>query len=85
MIRWMKLISENLEARTNMIRLMIASTENPKARNAITRKSVVNTRNRTNQTHRQAIPIRLTTVTTDARNVKIRAIGKSILSNYAQN
>ena len=47
--------------------------------NAIRRKNVGNTRNRTLQTHRQAILIRLTTVTTDVSDVKIRAIRKRIL------
>ena len=43
----------------------------------------INTRNRTRQTHLQAILVRLTRVTTDASDVKIRAIGKQIRSNYA--
>ena len=53
----MTAIAENLEARINMICLMIAITENPKARHAIKRDSVGNTRNRTRQTHRRAILI----------------------------
>ena len=80
----MKEIAENLEARMNLIRLMIKNTENPKARNKIKRKNVRNTRNRTLRTHRQAIVIFPITVTIDARDKKIRrAIRKRILSNYA--
>ena len=45
---------------------------------AIRRKSARNTRNRTRQTHRQAIIICPTAVTTDASDVKIRVIGKII-------
>ena len=48
-----------------MIRLMTANTEKPKARNAIKRKSVGKTRNRTCQTHRREIMICPTTVTID--------------------
>ena len=44
----------------------------------IGRKSVGNTRNRTRQTHFQAILIRLTTVTTDKSDVKRRAVRKQI-------
>ena len=49
---------------------------------SIRRKSVVNTRNRTPQTRRQAILILPTTVTTEASDVKRRAIGKRVRSNY---
>ena len=59
LISWMTEIATNLEAKTNMTRLMIASTENPKARNMIKIKSAGNIRNRTCQTHSQAILIRL--------------------------
>ena len=52
-------------------------------RNAIKRKSVVNTRNRKLQNHRWEILIRLMTVITYARDIKRRAIGKRTRSNYA--
>ena len=85
LIRWMTEIATNLEAKTNMIWPMIASTEYPKARNVIKIKIAGNTRNRTCQTHSKAILIRLTKVPIDARDAKIgRAIGKRILSHYMQ-
>ena len=49
-----------------------------------TKKNFRNTRNGTCQTHRRAILIRLTTVTIYASDAKRRAIGKRILSIYAQ-
>ena len=85
MIRLMIENAANLEARTNLIRLMTANKENPKARNAIKRKIVRKTRNKTRQNHRQAILIRPTTVTIDAKDEQTRrAIRERILLNYAQ-
>ena len=58
----------------NLIRQIIAITENPKSRNAIKIKSVRNTRNRTRQTHHQAIMIHPKIVTNRRKrrkNVKI--------------
>ena len=78
-------IEANLEARTNLIRLMMVITENPKAINVIKRKSVGNTRSRTCQTHSLAILIHPTILTIYSREAKIRrATRKMILSNYAQ-
>ena len=75
----------NIEEKTNLIRLMTANIENPKARNAIKRKIFGNKRDRTSQTHCQAIMVFPTTVTIDKRDSQIRiVIGKRILSNYAQ-
>ena len=71
LIHWMTEIAANLEEYTNMIWLMIASTANPKARNVIKTKSAGNTRNRTCQTHSQAILIRRTNMNIDAREAKI--------------
>ena len=51
--------------------------------NALQRKSVKNTRNRTRHTHRQTILIRLTKMTIDARVAK-KVTQKVILSNYAR-
>ena len=65
--------------RTNLIRWMIPILDNQIKINSTIRKSVRNTRNRMSQTHRQAILIRPTTVTTDASNVKRRAIGNNFL------
>ena len=80
-----KSIAENPDARTNIIQLMISNTANPKSSNAIKRKSVRKTRNRTRQTQRQEILIRPTKMTIDARDKKIRrSTGERILSNYAQ-
>ena len=76
----MTAIAANIEAITNLIWMMIANTENQKSRNAIKRKSVGNTRNRTRQTHHRDIVIRLTTVTIDARDTRVtRATIKRIL------
>ena len=61
----------------NMICQIIAIVVNPKERNAIQRKSAGNRRNRTRQTHRQAILIRLKTVTIDTRDAKRRSIQKN--------
>ena len=53
-------------------------------RNAIRRKSVGNTGNMTRENHHRAtVLICLTTVITDASDVRGRATGKSIWSNYA--
>ena len=65
--------------RTNLIRQMIPVTANQTKINAIQRKSVGNTGNRSRQTHRRAILIRPATVTTDASDVKRRVTGKRIL------
>ena len=65
--------------RTNLICRRIEITVNRLKRKLIRRKSVVNTRNKTRQTHRQAILIRPTTMTTDASDVKRRAIRNHIL------
>ena len=67
----------------NLIHQMIEITANPKARNALKRKIVRNTINRTCQTHHRAIMISPTTVTIDARDARDakirRTIGKRIL------
>ena len=61
-----------------------SQTRHRRKRNAIRRKNVVNTGNMTRQTHhRVAIMIRPMTVIIDASDVKRRAIGKRIQSNYA--
>ena len=62
----------------NLIRRMIAIAVNQLKRNTIKRIFFRNTGNRTRQTHRQVILIRPTPVTTDANNVKRRAVEKSI-------
>ena len=73
-------IAKYIEARTNLICLMIANTVNPKARNTIKRKIILNTRNRTHQTYRRVILIGPTTVTIYKRDANIRIfIGKRIL------
>ena len=79
MIRQITEIAANIEARTNLIRLIIANTANPKARNATKIKSVGNTRNRNRYTHHLVIMIHLATVTTNTREVKRRGTGKRIL------
>ena len=57
-------------------------TCNQRKINVIRKKSVRNTGKMTCQTHHQAsIPIRLTTVITDASNVRRKAIGKRIRKN----
>ena len=63
---------------TNLICRMIAIPVNKFKINAIGRKSVINTRKGTRQTHCQEILIHPTTVNTDASDIKRRAIGKSI-------
>ena len=54
----------------NLIRQMIAIIVNQLKINAIRRRCVRNTRNRTRQNRRRAIMIRPAIVTTDASNVK---------------
>ena len=79
----MTAIAANLEARTNMIRLMIANIKISKARNAIKRQIFENIGQMTRQTHHQAILIRPTTVPIYERDTQKRiAIIKRILSNY---
>ena len=83
MIRRITEIAENIKARTNLIRMVIEITVNLKEINAMKIKSAENTRTKTRQTHRQAIMIRPTTVTIDARDaIRRRSTGKRILSNY---
>ena len=72
-------IAKNLEARTNMLRLMIAKIANPKSRNVIKIKIVGNTRKSNFHNRRRLILICLLTVTTDASDVKRRAIVKRIV------
>ena len=60
-------------------------TRHQRKRNAIRRKSIVNTGKMTRQTHHRAtILIRPMTVITEASDAKRRAIRKRIPSNYAQ-
>ena len=82
---WWKKTIEKLEARVNLIWLMTENKANPKARNAIKRKIVGNTKNRTCQTHSSATLIHLTKVTINLRDViRRRSTRKRTLSNYAQ-
>ena len=69
-----------------MIHLMTQNTENQKANDAIKRKIIGNARNRTCHNHHQAtliIPMKVIIKSID--EIKRRAIGKGMLSNYAQN
>ena len=62
----------------NLIRRNISIPVNRSKIKAIRIKIVGNTRKMTHQTHRQDIMIRPKTMITDAKDVKIRAIGKWI-------
>ena len=65
---------------------MTENKENLKARDAIRRKIIGNAQNRTCQNHCRATLTSLTKVIIKARyTIKIRAIEKGNLSNYAQN
>ena len=63
----------------NIVRLMTASIENPRAKDAIKRRSSETTRNRTCQTLFQATLIHPTKVTKETRDTKMR---RSIWENY---
>ena len=68
----------------NLICWLTEITLNTNKRNSIKIIRAGNTRNRTRQNYCQAIIICPTTVTIVARDTKMRAIRKNILSNYAQ-
>ena len=69
-----------------MIPPMTENIGNLKARYAIKRKIIENERNRTRQTRHQVTMISPTKVIIKARDaIRIKAIVKGTLSNYAQN